>query len=70
MNMLSTSVLFYIFPHHFMGEHGTRGLTKREFTLIALSRFQKKIAQTWGSDKKVGAIVLIFCNSLLVRRSV
>ncbi len=38
-----------------------------EFTLIALARFQEKIAQTWDSDKKVCAIVLILCNSLCAR---
>ncbi len=70
MNMLSTFVLFYPFFHHLMGVHGTRGLTDREFTLIALARFQEKIAQTWDSDKNVCAIVLILCNSLRARASV
>ena len=68
--MLSTFVLFYSFSHHFMGVHGTKGLTNREFFLIALAQFPEKIAQTWDSDKKVCAIVLILCNSLRARSSV
>ncbi len=70
MNMLSTFVLFYTFSYHFMGVHGTRGLTNREFTLIALAQLREKIAQTLDSDKKVCAIVLILCNSLHPRASV
>ncbi len=64
MNMLSTVVLFYLFSNHLMGVYGTRGLTNREFILIALARFQMKIAQTWDFDKKACAIVLLLCNSL------
>ncbi len=70
MNMLSTFVLFYSFSNQFMGVHGTRGLTNREFTQIAVARFQGKIAQTWDSGKKVCAIVLLLCNSLRARASV
>ena len=70
MNMLSTSVLFCSFSNQCMGVCGTRGLTNREFILIALVRFQEKIAQTWDSGEKVCAIVLILCNSLRARASV
>ena len=49
-----------------MGVYGSRDLTNREITLIALDRFQGKIAQTWDSNKKV-AIVLLLCNSLRAR---
>ncbi len=58
MDMLLAFVFFYSFSNHFMGVYGTRGLKNREFTLIALARFQGKIAQTWDSDKNVCAIVL------------
>ena len=68
--MLSTFVLFYSFSNHFMGVYGTRGLTNREFILITLARFSRKIAQTWDSDKKVCAIVLLLCKSLRARASV
>ena len=67
MNMLSTFVLLFSFSNHFLGVYGSRGLTNREFTLITLARFQGKIAQTWDSDKKVCAIVLLLCNSLRAR---
>ncbi len=67
MNMLSPSVLFCSFCNQCMGECGTRGLTNREFSLIALDRFQGKIAQTWDSDEKACAIALLLCNSLRAR---
>ena len=70
MNMLSTFVLFYLFSNHYMGVCGTRGLTNRKFSLIALGQFQGKIAQTWDSDEKACAIVLLLCNSLRVCASV
>ena len=70
MKMLSAFVLFYSFPNHHMGVYGTRGLTNREFILIALVQFQGKIAQTWDSNGNVCAIVLFLCNSLRVRASV
>ena len=70
MNMLLTFVLIYSFSNHFLGVYGTRGLTNREITLIALAQFQGKIAQTWDSDEKVCVIVLLLCNSLRTRASV
>ncbi len=70
MNMLLTFVLIYSFSNHFLGVYGTRGLTNRKITIIALARFQGKIAQTLDSDKKVCAFVLLLCNSLRARASV
>ncbi len=67
LNMLSTSVLYCSFSTHCMSVCDTRGLTNREFTLIALDRFRGKIAQTWDSDEKACAIVLLLCNSLRAR---
>ncbi len=70
ISMLSTSVLFCSFSNHCIGVCGTRSLTNREISLIALDRFQGKIAQTWDSDEKAYAIVLPLCNSLRARASV